>query len=72
MIIGVPEPRLLLSSADFDQRIAERHQVPYEGDVLADIIADPSLKGDQIHPNTAGNRVLAEAVSALLQDAGAI
>jgi len=72
VIIGVPEPGLLLSSADFYKPIAEKHQVPYEGDVLADIISDPSLKSDQIHPNAAGNRVLAISISALLQDAGAI
>ncbi|MBN1653460.1 MAG: hypothetical protein JXA30_06755 [Deltaproteobacteria bacterium] len=72
VIIGVPEPGLLLSSAYFYRRIADKHRVPYEGDVLAYIISHPTLKSDQIHPNAAGNRLLAASVSKLLRDAGTI
>jgi len=38
--------------------------------VFGRILADPGLKADQIHPNAAGYRQLAEGIAASLRDAG--
>ncbi|MDH3791375.1 MAG: GDSL-type esterase/lipase family protein, partial [Rhodospirillales bacterium] len=73
VLIGVPKPGLFLSDgAGFYERIAEALDVPYAGEILAEILGSPSLKSDTIHPNAAGYRKLAEAVAALLRKSGAI
>jgi lysophospholipase L1-like esterase len=46
--------------------------VPLEGEALSDILGDPALKADQIHPNAAGYRHLAAAISQLLMEHGAL
>lgn len=73
VLIGVPRPSLfLLSEADVYGRVAEDLKLPYQGEVLASILKDNSLKSDHIHPNAAGYRLLAEAIAELLRQAGAI
>ncbi len=73
VLIGVPEPGLWLSEgAELYARLAEAHRLPYEGEILAYILKSPGLKSDQIHPNAAGYRRLAEAVAALLRASGAV
>ena len=72
VLIGVPKPGFLLSSADFYEEIAQEFNIPYEGEILADIESETSLKADTIHPNGNGYQVLAEAVFELLKKSGAI
>jgi lysophospholipase L1-like esterase len=72
VLIGTPEFGLLLSPADFYAEIAKEYRIPYEGDVLSKILRDSSLKSDQIHPNAAGYRLMAESVYALLKKSGAL
>ncbi len=72
VLLGVPEPGLFLSAAEFYGLIAEDLDVPYDGEVLAEILADRRLKSDRVHPNAEGYRVLAQAVAGLLDEAGAI
>lgn len=72
VLIGVPKPGILLSSAEFYGEIAEEYGLPYEGEVLAEVIGDRDLKADSVHPNAAGYRVVAEAVRDLLQRSGAL
>lgn len=43
-------------------RLGDEYQVPVVEDTLGEILRDPSLKSDTIHPNAAGQKVLAEAV----------
>jgi lysophospholipase L1-like esterase len=45
------------------ERLADDYDVPVVEDVLADVLADPALKSDQIHPNARGYEKLAAAVS---------
>ena len=42
-------------------RLGDEYQVPVVEDTLGEILRDPSLKSDTIHPNAAGQKVLAEA-----------
>jgi acyl-CoA thioesterase-1 len=72
VLVGVPQPGVFLSPADLYPRIAQDLALPYEGEVLADVLSDPRLKSDRVHPNAEGYRRIAEAIAALLRDAGAI
>ena len=73
VLIGVPRPKLRLSgAAEFYGTIATELGIPFEGEVLAQILADPAMKRDPVHPNAAGYRRLAEAMRDLLEACGAI
>jgi lysophospholipase L1-like esterase len=72
VLIGVPKPGLSASVARFYAEIAKEFDVPYEGNVLSDILSDGSLKSDLIHPNARGYAKLAESIAALLSKAKAI
>jgi len=71
VIIGVPRPSLVLSTARFYKTISEDMGVPLEGSLLADILADSKLRADPIHPNGEGYRFLAEGIAAFLRKSGA-
>jgi lysophospholipase L1-like esterase len=72
VLLGTPEFGFLLTPAEFYGEIAKEFRIPYEGEVLSKILRDSSLKSDQIHPNAAGYRLMAERVYALLKKAGAV
>ena len=72
VLLGVPDPGIVLSSHDLYERVAERAGVPLENDIVPALLSDPALKSDTIHPNSAGYRRMAEAVRALLVEAGAL
>ncbi|MCL7420719.1 MAG: GDSL-type esterase/lipase family protein [Methylobacter sp.] len=73
VMLGVPQPNLLiLTSADFYQRIAKDRNVLVDLNTLPDILGDNSLKSDMIHPNDAGYQLMAGNIFKLLQEAGAL
>lgn len=43
-------------------RLGDEYQVPVVEEVLGEVLRDPALKSDTIHPNAAGQKVLAEAI----------
>jgi acyl-CoA thioesterase-1 len=45
------------------QRLSDRYKVPLVEDALHDILTDPALKSDPIHPNAEGYQRLADAVA---------
>lgn len=48
-------------------RLGKRYRVPVVQDALRQILFDPSLKADEVHPNDLGHARLAEAVAATVQ-----
>lgn len=72
VMLGVPQPGLILSTAEFYEQVAETTGTPIDSDALADILQYATNKSDQVHPNAAGYQMLAEAVYELLEDSGAL
>jgi lysophospholipase L1-like esterase len=72
LLLGTPEPGLRVVPPPFYAAIAEEFELPYEGAVIADVLADENLKADPIHPNARGYRIIAERVAAVLKASGAI
>jgi lysophospholipase L1-like esterase len=72
VLIAVPKFGFLLAPAEWYREIAEATEIPLEEETMSRIVRDPALKSDQVHPNAAGYRRLAEAVAAKLREAGGI
>jgi acyl-CoA thioesterase-1 len=72
VLIAVPSPGIFVSPAPFYLDIAKELKIPLEEKTLSKVLADGSLKSDYIHPNAAGYRHLAEALTTLLKKSGAI
>jgi lysophospholipase L1-like esterase len=73
LLIGVPKPGLMfLKPAAFYAELAEQYNLAYEGDIIADVESDNSLKADQIHPNADGYSQIAASLHRLLQQSGAL
>jgi lysophospholipase L1-like esterase len=72
VLVGVPRPSVLGAPPEFYAQLAREFAIPYEGSVLRSVLYSPELKSDPIHPNAAGYRRIAEAIAALLREAGAV
>ena len=75
VLVAVPKPSLIgfgLEPADFYIRLAEEYNLPIVKDRLAELLGSSSHKSDAIHLNAKGYRALAEEISGVLKDAGAI
>ena len=76
VLLATPQPSLAgavfnnLSAADFYRQVAKDHQVPLIEDAIPDVLSDPLLKGDQIHPNAAGHALLATKIFEALRKIG--
>jgi len=72
VLIGVPQPAIFSGPPDFYEKLAEEFDLPYEGEILDEVLRSPKLKSDPIHANAEGYKVVAERLAELLKDAGAI
>ena len=72
ILIATPKPGLLLSPPDFYAQLAKEFAIPFNDEVLKNILHDNDLKSDLIHPNATGYAQIAQAMSRLLKKAGAI
>lgn len=72
LLVAVPAPDLSLKPPAFYAELAAEFGIPIESKALGKILSKGSLKSDYIHPNAAGYRQLAEALTAILKKSGAI
>jgi acyl-CoA hydrolase len=76
VMLATPQPSIAgavfqnLSAPDFYKKVAEERQVPLIEDAIPDVLSDPQLKGDPLHPNAAGHRLLSEKIFEALQEIG--
>jgi len=71
LLISVPNLSLFgLSPLDLYEEVAEEENVPLLSGMLANIISQPSLKSDQIHPNALGYKIMAEKIYEKLKEEG--
>jgi acyl-CoA thioesterase-1 len=72
LLIGVPDRNLFGGVAKYYPEVANALQLPYEGDVMNEVLRDARLESDPVHPNSAGYRRIGERLAVLLKDVGAI
>ena len=72
LLLGVPRPGLFLSPAELYAEVAQQTGVAYLADAVADVLSEPGLKSDAVHPNAQGYRLMAAAVQDYLFAAGAL
>lgn len=59
VLIGVPQKKLFSDSAPLYRELADEFDIPFDEDMLADLLRTPKYKSDPIHLNAAGYRELA-------------
>ena len=68
VLLATPNPSLMgavfqhLSAPDFYRKLADEQQVPLIENAIADVLSEPHLKGDPLHPNAAGHAILSEKI----------
>jgi lysophospholipase L1-like esterase len=68
LLVSVPNITLFgLSPLDLYKEVAEEEKIPLLSGMLADILSQPSLKSDQIHPNAKGYEKMAQKIYESLQ-----
>ena len=73
LLISVPNLSLFgLSALDLYGEVAKEEDVPLLSGMLAEILEQPSLKSDQIHPNALGYKIMAEKIYEKLKEEGFI
>ncbi len=73
ILLGVPRPALFgLESASPYNELAEKLKLPFDGEIIPEVLSDSDLKSDQIHPNAKGYRMMADAIYDLLRESGAL
>ena len=76
VLLATPQPSIAgavfhhLSAPGFYQEIAKEQQVALIEDAMADVLSDPQLKVDQLHPNAEGHARLAEEIYEELKEIG--
>jgi lysophospholipase L1-like esterase len=72
LLIAVPNTNILLTPLKQYQQVADEMNIPLENDLISDILSQPSLHSDLIHPNAMGYRQIAETIHQKLINLGAI
>jgi acyl-CoA hydrolase len=68
VLLATPQPSIAgavfqnLTPPEFYRELAEAQQVPLIEDAIADILSDPQLKGDPLHPSAEGHARLSESI----------
>jgi len=69
ILLGVPKLGWGLAVPDFYSEMAKELKIPFEGEILVDLLGDNSMKSDTIHPNATGYRLMAEAIHEVINKA---
>lgn len=73
LLISVPNLTLFgLSPLKLYEEVSDEENVPLLSGMLADILENPSLKSDQIHPNALGYKIMAEKIYESLKENGLV
>jgi len=73
LLVSVPNLSLFgLSPLELYEEVAGEENIPLLSGMLADIISKPSLKSDQIHPNSLGYKIMAEKIYKKLKEEGCL
>lgn len=72
LLMAVPKFGLTLSPPEFYAQMAEELKLPLEGGIMRSVVMNSATKSDEVHPNAAGYRAVAEALADLLRKSGAI
>ncbi len=76
VLLATPQPNVAgavfrhLSAPDFYRQVADAEHVPLIEDAVAEVLSDPQMKGDPLHPKAAGHVLLAEKIFKALQGIG--
>ena len=71
LLISVPNITLFgLSPLELYDEVAEEENIPLLLGVLANILSQPSLKSDRVHPNALGYKKMAELIYESLKEYG--
>ncbi len=71
LLVSVPDIGLFgLSPLSLYEEVAEETGIPLLTGMLAEILAAPALKSDQIHPNAAGYQKMAESIYEKIKEEG--
>ena len=72
VLIAVPRPGLMVRPATLYEEVAEESGVYLIEKLMSEVLSDPALKYDYIHPNAAGYRRIAAGIAEHLREAGAL
>lgn len=73
VLIGIPQKSLFfVNSAPLYEELAEQFQLVFDGELIADLQTDISLKSDHVHFNEKGYRAMADSIYNLLKKSGAL
>ncbi len=76
VLLATPKPSVAgavfrnLSAPDFYRTVADKNSVPLLEDAIADVLSQPQLKGDPLHPNAEGHAILAGKVLGAMRSLG--
>ncbi len=71
LLISVPNISLFgLSALALYEEVSDEEKVPLISGILANILGNPTLKSDQIHPNALGYKIMAEKIYESLKENG--
>lgn len=76
VLLATPRPSVggavfqSLSAADFYRQLADEQHVPMIEDAIAEVLSDPKMKGDPLHPNVAGHAILSGKIFDALKSIG--